>query len=188
MREVSVERETLETLVRIRLNLDGNGYAKASTGLGFFDHMLETLIFYASFDASVEAEEKRPVGGHHVIEDVGLALGEAIRGALGGTPYARFGEAVTPMDEALVMVAVDISGRPRSVIDLPSGSVGGVALEDLAHFIESLSATLRASIHVLTLRGGNKHHVVEAAFKGLGRALRMATRPSERLESVKGSL
>jgi len=188
MREAEVVRETLETRVRVRVNLDGSGRVRSSTGIGFFDHMVETMMFYAGFDGEVEAAEKRWVGGHHVIEDVGIALGEAVRRALGGSSYARFGEAVTPMDEALVLASIDISGRPVAVVDMPGGEVGGVMVEDLAHFIESLARSLAASIHVVTLRGGNTHHVVEAAFKSLGRALRAAVAPSSRLESLKGVL
>ena len=188
MREARVERETRETYVRVYVNLDGSGSVRSSTGIGFFDHMVETMLYYAGFDGEVEGREKVWVGGHHVIEDVGLVLGEALRRSLGGSGFARFGEAVTPMDEALVLAAVDVSGRPRSYVDLPRGSVGGVSVEDLAHFIESMASTLRASIHVLVLRGGNTHHVVEAAFKSLGRALGAATRPYSGVRSLKGVL
>ncbi|MCE4616809.1 MAG: imidazoleglycerol-phosphate dehydratase [Aeropyrum sp.] len=188
MREATVERETSETYVRVSLRLDGSGKVSAETGLGFFDHMLTTLMYYAGFDGTVEGKEKVWVGGHHVIEDVGLALGEAVRRALGSSGFARFGEAVTPMDEALVLAAVDISGRPRYYGNLPQGSVAGIPVEDLSHFIESLAATLGASVHVLVLREGNTHHVVEAAFKSLGRALGAAVSQFEGVRSLKGTL
>jgi imidazoleglycerol-phosphate dehydratase len=188
MRKASLVRETSETIVKVSLNLDGSGRVSADTGIGFFDHMLETMMYYAGFDGIVEGREKRWVGGHHVIEDVGLTLGEAVRRALGSEGFARFGEAVTPMDEALALVAVDISGRPRPVVDMPRGHVAGVSLEDLAHFIEALASSLRASIHVIVLREGNTHHVAEAVFKSLGRALGAATRPRRGALSLKGEV
>ena len=188
MRRADVERETAETYVKVSVDLDGKGDVRVDTGIGFFDHMVETMSYYAGFDCEVVGREKRWVGGHHVMEDVGLAMGEAIRKALGGEGFARFGEAVTPMDEALVLAAIDISGRPRAFIELPRGIVGGVPVEDLAHFIESMAYTLKASIHIIVLRTGNTHHVVEAAFKSLGRALGEATRPFSGVRSLKGVL
>ncbi|MEB3860333.1 MAG: imidazoleglycerol-phosphate dehydratase [Desulfurococcales archaeon] len=187
MREARVVRETLETRVDVWLSLDGRGSVEVSTGLGFFDHMLETMLFYAGYDSSIRAVEKKSVGGHHVIEDTGITLGEAVRKALGDR-YARFGYSITPMDESLALVAVDISGRPRFNVDIPKGTVGGVALEDLAHFIEALASSLKASIHVVMVRTGNRHHDVEAVFKALGFALGQATRVSDRLVTTKGIL
>ena len=185
MREASLSRETKETLVRVWVRLDGKGDVRASTGIGFFDHMLETMLYYASFDSEVTAREKREVGGHHAIEDVGLVLGSAIREAL-GEAYSRFGYAVVPMDESLALVSIDISGRPRPVVEMPGGHINGVSVEDLAHFIESVSSTLRASIHVMVLRRGNLHHTVEAVFKALGLSLGQATRPAAGVVSLKG--
>lgn len=187
MRESRLTRETLETKISVWINLDGEGRVNVDTGLGFFDHMLETALYYAMFDADVKASELRPVGGHHVIEDVGLLIGDAIRNAL-GERYSRFGHAIVPMDEALALVAIDISGRPSPVVDRLEGSVGGVSLEDLAHFIEALAWRLRASIHVAILRKGNKHHTIEAVFKALGMALWQSTRPSSSVRSIKGVL
>ncbi|MCE4613511.1 MAG: imidazoleglycerol-phosphate dehydratase [Desulfurococcales archaeon] len=187
MREARVSRETLETRVEVWVRLDGRGEVEASTGLGFFDHMVETMLFYASYDASVRALEKKAVGGHHVIEDVGLVLGQAVREAL-GRGYARFGYAIVPMDESLALAAVDISGRPRWVVEMGGGSVGGVPVEDLSHFIESIASAMRASIHVMLMRRGNRHHDVEAVFKALGMALGQATKSADRLLSTKGSL
>ncbi|MCE4603185.1 MAG: imidazoleglycerol-phosphate dehydratase [Desulfurococcales archaeon] len=188
MREASITRETLETRVKVWISLDGSGKVGASTGIGFLDHMLETMLYYAKFDARVEAEETRSVGGHHVAEDVGLVLGDAIREALYQGAYARFGYAIVPMDEALALAAVDISGRPVPVIERLDGSVGGVPLEDLAHMVEALAWRLKASIHLMALRRGNRHHTIEAMFKALGMALGAATRPREGTVSLKGVL
>ena len=188
MRKAEVERETAETYVKVFIDLDGRGNVRVDTGIGFFDHMVETMTYYAGFDGEVIGREKRWVGGHHVMEDVGLTMGEAIRKALGDRGFSRFGEAITPMDETLVLAAIDISGRPRAFIDLPRGAVGGVSVEDLAHFIESLAYTLKASVHIVVFRKGNTHHVVEAAFKSLGRALGEATRSFSGVRSLKGVL
>ena len=185
MRESRVTRETLETRVEAWVNIDGVGRVSVSTGAGFLDHMLETMLYYAGFDARVEAEEKRPVGWHHVAEDVGLVLGDAIREAL-GEKYARFGYAVVPMDEALALAAVDISGRPVPVVEKLDGEIGGVLLEDLGHVVEALAWRLKASVHLMALRRGNRHHTIEAMFKALGMALGQATRPYRGVRSVKG--
>lgn len=187
MREARVSRETLETRVSVWVNLDGSGSVEARTGIGFLDHMVETMLYYARFDARVEAVESRSVGGHHVAEDIGLVLGDAVREAL-GEKYSRFGYAVIPMDEALALAAVDISGRPVPVVEKLGGEIGGVLLEDLGHMIEALAWRLRASIHVMSLRRGNRHHTIEAMFKALGMALGMATRPGGSVVSLKGVL
>ena len=185
MREARLSRETSETRVTVWINLDGQGRVNASTGIGFLDHMLETMLYYAGFDARIEATETRGVGGHHVAEDVGLVLGDAVREAL-GERYARFGYAIVPMDEALALAAVDISGRPVPVIEKLEGSIGGILLEDLGHMVEALAWRLRASIHLQALRRGNSHHTIEAMFKALGMALGQATRPYDAVRSLKG--
>lgn len=185
MREARVSRETSETRVEVWVNLDGEGRVSVSTDAGFLDHILETMLYYAGFDAEVRARELKSVGLHHVVEDVGLVLGDAIREAL-GDKYARFGYAIVPMDEALALAAVDISGRPVPVVEKLKGSIGGVSLEDLGHMVEALAWRLRASIHLYALRRGNKHHTIEAMFKALGLALGQATRPYNSIRSLKG--
>ena len=189
MRSAEVVRETLETRVEVRVVLDGSGEARVRTGIGFLDHLVETLLYYAGVDTEARVEEKRRVDDHHVAEDLALALGEALRRAAGDR-VARYGYAVVPMDECLVLAAVDYSGRPGAYVELPftRGEVGGLATENVEHFIASLASTLRATIHVDTLRAGNNHHLAEAAFKALGMALGRSLRASERVVSTKGAL
>ncbi|GAB6148042.1 imidazoleglycerol-phosphate dehydratase [Stetteria hydrogenophila] len=189
MRRASIARETLETRVEVWVDLDGSGRVSVETGIGFLDHMVETMLYYAGFDAGVKAVEKRRVDDHHVAEDVALTLGEALRRAAGDR-VARFGHAVAPMDECLVLAAVDYSGRPGAFVELPftREEIGGLALENVAHFISSLASAMRASVHVVTLRAGNNHHLAEAAFKALGMALGQSLRPSGRVVSTKGVL
>lgn len=189
MRSAELVRETRETRVEVRVVLEGSGNVRVETGVGFLDHLVETLLYYAGVDADVRVEERKRVDDHHVAEDVALALGEALRRAA-GSRVARYGYAVVPMDGCLVLAAVDCSGRPGAYVDLPftRGEIGGLALENVAHFIGSLASSLRAIIHVKTLRPENDHHLAEAAFKALGMALSQSLRASERVVSTRGAV
>jgi len=189
MRSSRIVRETRETRIVVDIVLEP-GEARVSTGIGFFDHLLETLIRYMGARGVVEAVDKRGFDDHHVVEDVALALGEALRRAIEGTGIRRFGYAIVPMDEVLVLAAVDVSGRPGGYVDLrfTREEIGGLALENVEHFIVSLASSMRATIHVRMLSGGNNHHLAEACFKALGLALRDALSPSNETISTKGEV
>ncbi len=188
-RAARVVRETRETAVEVFIDLDGAGEIEVDTGIPFFDHMIETLIYYMEASGTVKAREIKKVDDHHVVEDVALALGEALRRAAGAR-VRRFGHAIIPMDEVLVLAAVDYSGRPYAVFQgsFTRESIGGMSTEMIPHFYWSLASTLKASIHVVVLRGGNNHHVAEASFKAVGASLGQALKPSDRVVSTKGVL
>ena len=174
MREAEVQRKTSETDVRVKLNLDGKGLADIHTGVSFLDHMLNLLATHSLIDISIKA---RGDLSHHVIEDVAICLGEAIKKALGDfTGIRRFGYAVVPMDCSLALVAIDLSNRPYPKIDLKleGKRIEDMASEDINHFLETLAISLRASMHVRVQYGSNDHHKVEAAFKALALSLRQA--------------
>ena len=191
MRKACLSRETRETKVRVCINLDGDGAADVKTSYRFFSHMLEQLAFHGLLDLEVKAEGDLT---HHVIEDVGIVLGRALRKALEGAGnIERFGSAVVPMDDALVLVAVDLVSRPYAEIslDVSCERVEDVAVADIVHFLESFAYNGLFNLHVRKLAGVNAHHVVEAAFKGLALALRNAVRQwssSEGVRSLKGVL
>jgi len=192
-RASTVERTTAETNVAIGLRLDGSGQATVVTGIGFYDHLLTSLAHHALFDLDVRATGDLAVDEHHTVEDVALVLGAACATALGDRAgIARFGEATVPMDEALASAVVDIGGRPYAVIDLPfrGERVGGLPLQLVEHALEAFARTAGATIHIHGT-GRNDHHLAEAAFKALARALRAATAPDPRrtgVASTKGSL
>lgn len=176
-RIATVSRTTRETDVRVTINLDGQGAADVSTGLGFLDHMLSALAKHSGIDLQLSCTGDLSVDDHHTAEDCALALGEAIDKALGERRgFARFGSAYAPLDEALARAVIDISGRPCAVVnlDLRRDSIGSVACENISHVFHSLASTLRCSLHVDVLRGQNDHHKAEAAFKALALALRAA--------------
>jgi imidazoleglycerol-phosphate dehydratase len=182
-RSAKVERETRETDIALALDLDGSGQYEVSTGIGMFDHLLESLTRHALFDLKVKATGDIDRDPHHLVEDVGLVLGQAINQALGERRgITRFGHAIVPMDEALAMVAVDLGGRPYASIDLKFGRdmIGQLPSEDIAHMLEALAQEGRLNLHVRLLAGDNDHHIAEAAFKGLARALRTAVAIDER--------
>jgi imidazoleglycerol phosphate dehydratase HisB len=192
-RTAKLERKTRETEIRVDLALDGEGRVEIATGLGFLDHMLTALAFHAGWDLSLSCRGDLEVDDHHTVEDCALALGEALDRALGErSAIERFGWAVVPMDEALARAAVDLSGRPCAVVDLGlrRESIGQVATENLAHFLQSLATAARAALHVDVLRGDNDHHRAESAFKATARALRHAVAPAGRggVPSTKGVL
>ncbi|MDX2115983.1 MAG: imidazoleglycerol-phosphate dehydratase HisB [Planctomycetota bacterium] len=178
-RRATVERATRETRVRVELALDGTGESAVRTGIGFLDHMLDALARHGRFDLRVECEGDLVIDDHHTVEDCGLALGRAFELALGDRRgIARFGSAYAPLDEALCRAVVDFSGRGfgRADLKLGPGSLGGLAKENVPHFMRSLASEARAAVHVDVLHGENDHHKAEAAFKALALALRQATR------------
>jgi imidazoleglycerol-phosphate dehydratase len=183
-RSASVRRETRESRVEVALNLDGSGRGDVSTGIGFLDHMLDSLARHARFDLTLRAEGDLHVDQHHTAEDVGLTLGQALDKALGDRrAIRRFGDATVPLDEALVQVAVDLGGRGWASVDLPfqGQAIGGLSSEMIPHFLQSFASEGRFGLHVRLLAGQNDHHRAEAAFKALARALDDATRPDPRL-------
>ena len=192
-RTATVERVTRETTVNVTVTLDGTGKAEVSTGIGFLDHLLETLARHAAFDVTLACKGDLRVDDHHTAEDCALGLGEALDRALGERRgVTRFGSAFAPLDEALARAVVDLSGRPYSSVDLGlrRESIGGLACENVAHVLRSLAVAARLTLHVDVLRGENDHHRAEAAFKALALALREAVAGSggDEIPSTKGVL
>ncbi len=194
VRAATVERSTRETQVTVTLRLDGAGRTKIATGIGFYDHLLGSLAHHALFDLEIEAKGDVDVDEHHTVEDVALVLGTAFAEALGDrVGIVRFGDASVPMDESLATAVVDVGGRPYAVVDLPFRveRAGTLPLQLVEHVLESFARTSGVTLHV---RGGgrNDHHLAEAAFKALGRALRAACEPDPRrpgdVASTKGVL
>ena len=192
-RRVTVSRRTRETEIDLALDLDGSGRADVSTGIGFYDHLLTSLAHHGLFDLQVRATGDLEVDEHHTVEDVALVLGSAFAEALGDRAgISRFGEASVPMDESLATAVIDIGGRPYAVIELPfrGERVGQLPLQLIEHALESFARTAGATLH-LRGSGRNDHHLAEAAFKALARALRAACELDPRREGVastKGSL
>ena len=192
-RRVIVRRATRETTVSLTLDLDGSGTAAVRTGVGFFDHLLTTLAHHALLDLELETTGDLDVDDHHTVEDTALVLGTAVAEALGDRAgIARFGDASVPMDEALGSAAVDVGGRPHAIIDLPfrSERAGQLTLQNVEHALEAFAQTAGITLH-LHATGRNDHHIAEAAFKSLARALRDAVAPDPRrngVASTKGSL
>ncbi len=192
-RSVTVRRETKETRVSVELRLDGEGTTNIATGVGFYDHLLGSLAHHGLFDLAIEASGDLDVDEHHTVEDVALVLGAAFAAALGDRAgIARFGDASVPMDESLATAVVDVGGRPYAVIDLPfrGERVGALPLQLVDHALEAFARTSGFTIH-LRGSGRNDHHLAEAAFKALGRALRVACEPDPRrrgVASTKGAL
>ncbi len=193
-RRANVERKTKETEVRVALDLDGAGEVEVSTGIGFFDHMLHLFAYHAGFDLSLQAHGDLDVDQHHTVEDVGLCLGTAIAEALGGKEgVKRYGWSLLPMDEALCMVALDLSGRPHLTyeVSLPVEPVSGFDPICLKEFLQALTNRASITLHVRGISGENPHHILEAVFKGMGRAFREAASREpgrEGAPSTKGSL
>jgi imidazoleglycerol-phosphate dehydratase len=192
-RRVTVARRTRETDIRIRLDLDGSGEAEVSTGIGFYDHLLTSFAHHGLFDLTVEATGDLEVDEHHTVEDVALVLGTALAEALGDRAgIRRFGDASVPMDESVATAVVDVGGRPYAVIDLPfrGDRLGSLPLQLIDHALESFARTSGTTLH-LRGTGRNDHHLAEAAFKALARALRAACEPDPRrsgVASTKGTL
>lgn len=191
-RRVTVHRATRETDVRVTVDLDGSGTADIRTGIGFYDHLLGSLAHHGLLDLEVQATGDLDVDDHHTVEDVALVLGAAIAEALGDRAgIGRFGDATIPMDEAIATAVIDVGGRPYAVIDLPfrGEQAGTLSLQMVDHALEAFARTAGATLHVRG-SGRNDHHLAEAAFKALGRALRAATERDPRrtgVASTKGS-
>jgi imidazoleglycerol-phosphate dehydratase/histidinol-phosphatase len=189
-RKARITRKTKETDIEVRVNLDATAPVKIVTGIGFFDHMLEQIAKHGGFALELDCKGDLEIDEHHTVEDCALALGEALRQALGDkVGIARYGF-VLPMDEAQVRVAIDLSGRAYGVFEgkFNREAVGGLPTELVPHFFKSLAESLKAAVHV-TITGENTHHMIEACFKGTGRALRQAfRRESDELPSTKGLL
>ncbi len=192
-RTATVTRTTKETDVRIELNLDGAGTASADTGLPFFDHMLQQLGTHGGFDLSVNATGDLEVDGHHTVEDVGIALGQALKEALGDKRgVRRFASIVVPLDEAAVEVALDLSGRPFVVheVDIPAEMIGTFDTGLVEDFVRAFATSAEMTLHVRLRSGRSPHHVVEAEFKAMAKALGDAASPTGRTTtpSTKGTL
>jgi imidazoleglycerol-phosphate dehydratase len=178
-RTAAIHRQTAETNVQIRIDLDGTGTAEISTGIGFLDHMLTLFARHGRFDLTVTASGDTHVDDHHTTEDVGIVLGQAIRQALGDKRgVARYGHAYVPMDEALVRSVLDLSGRPSCAyaVPVPVAKVGTFDTELVEHFCCSLAFHALLTLHVDLIRGHNAHHIIEAVFKSLAVALHHASR------------
>lgn len=195
MRSATIERKTNETEIKVSVDLDGSGKAVLATGVGFFDHMLDQIARHAMIDLTVTAKGDLHVDDHHTVEDVGIALGQAIRQALGDRRgITRYADVHLPMDEALTRVAVDVSGRPYLVFraTFPSPKIGTFDTELVEEFFRALAFNAGLTLHVETLYGGNSHHIAESCFKGVARALKAAFARDPRLgdvvPSTKGSL
>jgi imidazoleglycerol-phosphate dehydratase len=195
-RSARVERVTKETKILIELELDGSGVTRVQTGVPFFDHMLSQLGKHGLLDLTVQAEGDIEIDAHHTVEDTALALGQALREALGDKAgITRFGDALIPLDETLARAAVDLSGRPYAVHSEPAGMAPLIGSYDTTltqHFFESLAHAAGLCVHLDVLRGRNPHHIVEAQFKAFARALRTAVAPDPRaggaIPSTKGVL
>lgn len=177
MRTASIQRDTRETQIKLSLNLDGTGKAEISTGCGFLDHMLELFARHGDFDLSVACRGDTQVDYHHSVEDIGICLGQAFTAALGDKRgISRYGQFLLPMDETLVLCAVDLSGRACLgwAVDLPAGKVGDFDTELAQEFWLGFVRNCPGSIHIRKITGENTHHILEAVFKGAGRTLKAA--------------
>ena len=194
IRSAKIERYTNETDIKLELNLDGSGKGTIKTGIPFFDHMLDQLTFHSQIDLDLDAKGDLGIDYHHTVEDCGICLGTAFSNALGDKKgINRYGFFLLPMDDALIRVALDFSGRSFLSwnVNFPTSSVGNFDLELVREFFNSFSTNSRATIHVDMLNGFNSHHISEAVFKSMGKAIKMAITKDERLESIpstKGSL
>ena len=194
-RTADIRRDTKETQIRVQLNLDGAGQARLATGIGFFDHMLEQIARHAMVDLDIKARGDLHIDGHHTVEDVGIALGMALKQALGDKAgIARYGHAYVPLDEALSRVVVDFSGRPGLHMSVPfkAGMIGGFDSQLTHEFFQGLANHAPLTLHIDNLKGENAHHQCESVFKAFARALRMAVAADPRsagvVPSTKGSL
>ena len=195
MRQAEISRNTLETKIRVALDLDGTGVSKLATGIGFFDHMLDQIARHGMIDLTVEAQGDLHIDAHHTIEDVGIAIGQALAKAVGDKKgLRRYGHAYVPLDEALSRVVVDLSGRPGLVFDVPftRATIGEFDVDLVREFFQGLVNHSGMTLHIDALRGENSHHQAETVFKAFARALRMAVeidpRAAGAIPSTKGSL
>jgi imidazoleglycerol-phosphate dehydratase len=194
-RKAEVSRNTAETQIRVALNLDGTGVAQLSTGIGFFDHMLDQIARHGLIDLTIEAKGDLHIDGHHTVEDVGITVGQAMSKAVGDKRgLRRYGHAYVPLDEALSRVVVDFSGRPGLEMHVPfkSGMIGALDTQLVYEFFQGFVNHAGVTLHIDNLRGDNAHHQCETVFKAFARALRMALEIDPRaagvIPSTKGSL
>ncbi|WP_298925346.1 imidazoleglycerol-phosphate dehydratase HisB [uncultured Ramlibacter sp.] len=194
-RTAEVARNTAETKITVRVNLDGTGQAKLATGIGFFDHMLDQIARHGLIDLDIHADGDLHIDGHHTVEDVGITLGQAVHKAVGEKKgIRRYGHAYVPLDEALSRVVIDFSGRPGLVMNVPfkSGMIGGFDSQLAHEFFQGFANHAFVTLHIDNLRGENAHHQCETVFKAFARALRAALeldpRSAGTIPSTKGSL
>ncbi len=194
-RVAEVTRNTAETRIRVKVNLDGTGQSHLSTGIGFFDHMLDQIARHGLIDLDIEADGDLHIDGHHTVEDVGITLGQAFAQAMGDKKgIRRYGHAYVPLDEALSRVVVDFSGRPGLVMDVPfkSGMIGSLDTQLVHEFFQGFVNHALVTLHIDNLKGENAHHQAETVFKAFARALRAALELDPRalgtIPSTKGSL
>jgi imidazoleglycerol-phosphate dehydratase len=194
-RKAEVSRNTAETQITVKLNLDGSGVAKFATGIGFFDHMLDQIARHALIDLDIDAKGDLHIDGHHTVEDVGITLGQAVAKAVGDKKgLRRYGHAYVPLDEALSRVVIDFSGRPglHMRVDFRSGMIGALDTQLVYEFFQGFSNHAGVTLHIDNLHGDNAHHQCETIFKAFARALRMALeidpRAANVIPSTKGSL
>ena len=194
-RRATVRRDTKETRIAVSVDLDGSGASRISTGIGFFDHMLDQIARHGTIDLEIEAQGDLHIDGHHTVEDVGIALGMAVGEAVGDKRgLTRFGHAYVPLDEALSRVVIDFSGRPGLVMHVPfkAGMIGGFDAQLAHEFFQGFANHALVTLHIDNLRGDNAHHQCETVFKAFARALRSAVaidpRLGMRVPSTKGSL
>ena len=195
VRQVSVSRDTKETQITVELNLDGSGDSQISTGVPFFDHMLDQIARHGLIDLHIDAKGDLEIDAHHTVEDVGIVIGQALAKTVGDKRgLTRYGHAYVPLDEALSRVVVDFSGRPGLIyqVDYVRDRVGDFDLDLLGEFFQGFVNHAQVTLHIDNLRGANAHHQAETIFKAFGRALRMAATPDPRMAgqvpSSKGSL
>lgn len=194
-RQAEISRKTKETDISVKLTIDGSGAGKISTGIGFFDHMLDQLARHSLMDIEVDAKGDLHIDQHHTVEDVGIVLGQALRKALGDMRgLVRYADVHLPMDETLTRVAVDVSGRPFLVFrtQFPQARIGEFDTELVREFFQAFAQHAAMALHIETLYGTNSHHIAETCFKGAARALRAALavdpRQGDRIPSTKGTL
>ena len=194
-RTAEVSRDTAETKIKVRLDLDGTGLSRLATGIGFFDHMLDQIARHGLIDLDVQCDGDLHIDGHHTVEDVGIAIGQAVRQAVGDKAgITRYGHSYVPLDEALSRVVIDFSGRPGLALDVPftSGMIGTFDTQLMYEFFQGFVNHAFVTLHIDNLKGINAHHQAETVFKAFGRALRMALTPDPRIAgqipSTKGVL
>ena len=194
MRQAEISRNTLETQITVRLDLDGSGKSKLDTGIGFFDHMLDQIARHGMIDLEVKAKGDLHIDGHHTVEDIGITIGQALAQAIGDKKgLRRYGHAYVPLDEALSRVVVDLSGRPGLTyhMNFTRAMIGEFDVDLMREFFQGMVNHAAITLHIDNLRGDNAHHQCETMFKAFGRALRMAAESDPRssgIPSTKGSL
>ena len=195
MRRATVQRTTRETEITVTVDLDGSGQSAISTGIGFFDHMLDQVARHSLIDIELTAKGDLHIDDHHTVEDTGIALGQALRKAVGDARgITRYADVALPMDETLTRVAIDVSGRPFLVFrtEFPTQKIGSFDTELVREFFQAFAGNAGVTLHIETVYGLNSHHISESCFKGLARALRQALtidpRQADRVPSTKGTL